>query len=148
MSSLKLTDAEARSLIEMAKRSLIEEFVFPTQGASIEFDVMGDSKKDEFTIKIYRGRIQLRKYDIGARIKKNGILLMELHISPTSIHQNPDGEKIRGSHWHIYTEEFGRRFAFPADDVQSDSFVENTLYFMTKFNVIEKPNVICQIELA
>lgn len=73
---------------------------------------------------------------------------MELHMNPTGVHRNPDGEKIRGSHWHIYTEEFGRSFAFLADDIQSDSFVENTIYFLTKFNVIEKPNVICQLELA
>lgn len=100
-----------------------------------------------FTTRIYRGRINSTKYEIGARIKKDGIMLLELHINPGKVHINPDGEKIIGSHWHIYTEEFGRKQAFPAEDLQSDLFVKNTLLFMEKFNIIEKPTVNFQLEL-
>lgn len=74
-------------------------------------------------------------------------MLLELHINPGKVHINPDGEKIIGSHWHIYTEEFGRKQAFPAEDLQSDLFVKNTLLFMEKFNIIEKPTVNFQLEL-
>ena len=82
MSSNKLTDAEARQLLEMTKKSLVQEINFPTRGNEKEFDVVGDTKKDIFAIKIYRGKIQPFKYNIGARIKKNGTMLLELHISP------------------------------------------------------------------
>ena len=105
MSVSKLTNAEARRLLDMTKRSLIAELNFPTRGDEKEFDVVGDTKKDIFAIKIYRGKIQPFKYNIGARIKKNGTMLLELHINPSNVHRNPDGEKICGSHWHIYTEE-------------------------------------------
>ena len=136
-----MTDAEARQLLEMTKKSLVQEINFPTRGNEKEFDVVGDTKKDIFAIKIYRGKIQPFKYNIGARIKKNGTMLLELHISPSNVHYNPNGEKICGSHWHIYTEEYGRHYAFPAEDVQEDTFVDNTIAFLTKFNVVEQPSM-------
>lgn len=46
MSSNKLTDAEARQLLEMTKKSLVQEINFPTRGNEKEFDVVGDTKKD------------------------------------------------------------------------------------------------------
>lgn len=57
MSVAKLTDAEARRLLEMTKRSLIAEMNFPSRGESKEFDVIGDTNQDIFSIKIYRGKI-------------------------------------------------------------------------------------------
>lgn len=154
MSAEKLTQAEAQQLLDMLKRSLIEEISFPSRGRTEEFDVVGDSKTDIFAINIYRGRIQPFKYNIGARIKKNGIMLLELHINPTNVHQNPvdekiagSGEKVTGSHWHIYTEGYGREFAFPAEDIESDQFVNNTIKFLEKFNVIEQPNILFQLEV-
>mgnify|MGYP003103121986 FL=1 len=145
--SKKLTQEEAERLINMLKNSLVSEIAFPEKGTAIEFDAIGSTKQDHFTTRIYRGRINSTKYEIGARIKKDGIMLLELHINPGKVHINPAGEKIIGSHWHIYTEEFGRKQAFPAEDLQSDLFVKNTLLFMEKFNIIEKPTVNFQLEL-
>lgn len=145
--SEKLTQEEADNLLNMIKNSLADDIIFPEKGHSIEFDAKGTSKKDIFTIRIYRGRINHKKYEIGARIKKNGVLLLELHINPGKPHQNPDGTKLVGSHWHIYTEEYYRSLAFPADDIQSDKFVDNTILFLEKFNVIQKPNIHYQLEL-
>lgn len=146
-SEKKLTQAEADKMLNMLKCSLDKNINFPSKGESIEFDLIGESKKDMFTTKIYRGKINRLKYEIGARIKKDGILLLELHVSPGKVHPNPDGTKITGSHWHIYTEEYGRSFAFPAEDIASDKFVENTISFLEKFNVVEKPAVNFQLEL-
>lgn len=147
MESAKLTDKEARKLLKMLKHSIDEEINFPTRGNTQDFEVVGDNKKDVFSISIYRGKIQPFKYNLGARIKKNGIMLLELHINPTNIHYNPDGEKISGSHWHIYTEDYGRTYAFLADKIKDDEFIDNTIAFLTKFNVVEQPKIICQLEL-
>ncbi len=146
MSGEKLTDAEARRLLEMLKHTLIEEMNFPNRGEKKEFDVVGDTKKDLFTVSIFRGRIQPKKYSIGARIKKNGISLLELHINATNVHFNPDGEKITKDHWHIYTEDYGRKFAIPAEDIYDEDFVENTLIFLRKFHVVEPPKIYYQTE--
>lgn len=147
MNAVKLTQDEAKRLLDMTKRSLIAEMNFPTRGKTKEFDVIGDTKKDVFSINIYRGKINAFKYDMGARIKKNGIMLLQLHINPSNVHINPDGQKITGSHWHIYTEQYGRTFAFPADDINSDEFVDNTISFLNRFNVIEKPEFLFQLEI-
>lgn len=144
----KLTQEEAESLLNMLKKTLIEEISFPSKGQAIEFDVIGESKKDLFATRIYRGSINPNKYEIGARIKKDGIMLLELHINPGKPHLNPDGEKIVGSHWHIYTEKYGRRQAFLAEDIQSEYFIKNTIIFMEKFNIIEKPSINFQLELV
>ena len=73
---------------------------------------------------------------------------MELHINPSRPHRNPDGEILTCSHWHIYSEEYGRRYAFPACNINSEDFIENTLAFLEKFNVVEKPTINMQLELV
>lgn len=144
ISGIKITEEEAKRLIEMAKHSLALKANFPHIGKTEEFSVIGDSKKDVFTINIFRGSINKYKYNMGARIKINGIMLLELHINPSNVHTNPDGEKIIGSHWHIYTEKYGRGFAFPAANIDNKNFVKNTIDFLIRFNVIDKPEVCYQ----
>lgn len=146
MSVSKLTREEAEILINMVKRSLIAEIYFPNLGETKEFNVVGDTKSEVFTIKIFRGKLNLLKYNIGARIKKNGIMLLELHVNLSSVHCNPDGKKIIGSHWHIFTEEYGRAYAFPAENIESDQFEKNTLAFLIRFNVVETPEIHYQNE--
>ena len=143
----KLSQKEAEELLSMLKKSLVSEFSFPSKGSSSEFDVIGIPKREQFAIRIYRGKIDRLKYEIGARIKRDGILLLELHINPSRPHRNPDGEILTCSHWHIYSEEYGRRYAFPACDINSEDFIENTLAFLEKFNVVEKPTINMQLEL-
>lgn len=142
-----LSQEEADRLLNMIKHSLEKQITFPSRGDSIEFDLVGDSDRDLFTARIFHGKINPKKYNLGARIKKDGIVLLELHINPSNKHYNPDGQIITGSHWHIYTEKYGRSYAFPAEDIHSEYFVENTILFLQKFNVIETPEILYQREL-
>lgn len=66
----KLTQAEADRMLNMIKCSLVKNINFPSKGSSLEFDLVGESQKEIFTTKIYRGRINHLKYELGARIKK------------------------------------------------------------------------------
>lgn len=147
MASIKITQEEAEKLLQMLKNTLVDEIQFLSAGKSIEFNVEGETKEDIFVINIFRGKINRLKYNIGARVMKNGIVLLELHINPSNRHPNPDGELITGKHWHIYSEKYGLKWAFPADDINSEDFEKNTISFLIKFNVVEKPNVIYQVEL-
>ena len=145
MAEETLTEREAERLLEMLKTSLVDEIMFPNEGGvSKEFDVIGETKSDIFSIKIFRGKINPFKYNFGARIKKNGIMLLELHVNPSNVHSTPDGSKIVGSHWHRYTEQYGRSFAFPAEDVMSENFIDNTMKFLIKFNVLKTPKIFYQ----
>lgn len=143
----KITQAEADELLKMLKETLTREIAFPEAGQQLEFKVQSKTASNVFAINIYRGKIQKLKYNIGARIEVNGTMLLELHIGATNIHWNPDGTKIIGNHWHIFHGGLERKWAFPAEDIQSDMFVENTLMFLEKFNVVDKPEVVYQQEL-
>lgn len=143
----KIPQAEAERLLKMLKHSLAAAITFPLKGETETFEVIGDNKKDAFVIHIYRGNKNKLKYNFGAQIKNKGILLLELHISPSNVHTNPDGEKIKGNHWHIYSEQYDRRFAYQAEKIESDKFVENTLAFLDRFQVLDKPEIHYQEEL-
>lgn len=75
------------------------------------------------------------------------LIFLEEKLIASNIHTNPDGEKITGSHWHIYSEEYGRLWAFVAEAIESENFVDNTIIFLKKFNVIERPTINFQLEL-
>ena len=128
-----LTDEEATRLLEMIKKSLEKAITFPNKNEKVEFNAQGDSPRDMFSISIFRGKINATKYSYGARISKNGIVLLALDINKTGKHRNPDGTIIEGSHWHIYTSEHGRSFAIPAADIDDANFIENTMLFFRKF---------------
>lgn len=74
-------------------------------------------------------------------------MLLELHINPGNTQINPDGQKLTRAHWHIYSEKYGRAYAYPAENIQSEDFVGNTIAFLEKFNLIEIPPVNLQLEL-
>lgn len=142
-----LSQDEANRLINLLKQSLSDAIAFPKAAQKTSFDVKSRDTKDLFTIEIYRGRIRSDKINFEARVKINGVMLLELHLNPGSIHINPDGTRITGNHWHVYKENYGRKFAYPASDITSDDFVENTITFLERFKVVDKPNVIYQLEL-
>lgn len=144
----KISQKEAERLLNMLKRTLVREVSFPQKRKNEEFRVIGDTKKDEFTVNIFRGSIRRDKYNLNARVTKNGRVLLQLHINPSNVHYNPNGEKITGSHWHIYTEEHELGMAIPAENIESERFIETTMLFLEEFNVVEKPNIIEQIEFV
>ena len=142
----KIKQDEIERLLEALKKTLVDSISFPEKGKSEEFEVKAVSTNEVFTIRIYRGKVNREKYNLGAIIQKHGLPILELHIGPGNRHTNPDGTIIEGSHWHIYSDQYGRTQAFPADDIESDRFVDNTIAFLEKFNVIEKPEVYFQLE--
>ncbi len=143
----KLTAQEAKQLIEMLKRSIEKEVYLPVKGKTIKFDVQGDTKKHMFSISLYRGKINPNKGNYTALIKKSNTVLLSLETSSKARHMNPDGEIIEGPHWHIYTEEHGRSYAYPAAPIADNDFVKNTLLFLDEFHVIEKPAITQQASL-
>ena len=130
----KLTTQEAEQLIKMLKKTIEKEIYLPSKGTNIRFDVQGRSKKDIFSISLYRGKINPNKGNFTALIKRNNTVLLSLDTASAAKHMNPDGQVIKGPHWHIYTEEYGRGY-----------FVKNTLLFLEEFHVIEKPKMTEQI---
>lgn len=140
----KLTTQEAEQLIKMLKKTIEKEIYLPSSGTNIKFDVQGSTKKHIFSISLYRGKINPNKGNYTALIKRNNTVLLSLDTSPAARHMNPDGRVIKGPHWHIYTEEYGRSYAYPALNITDSDFVKNTLLFLEEFHVIEKPTIVEQ----
>ena len=69
---------------------------------------------------------------------------MRLDVNPTTVHSNPDGEKITGTHIHIYTEEHDMGFAMPFD-VENRDLYQLCYSFFEQFNIVEPPRVIQQL---
>ena len=143
-----LTQEDAEILLKALKESLIDFFSLPDNGKSSEFKVKSNSPVEVFAIYLYKGNMG-RKQNIEARISKNNVRLLALHINATNRHYNPPefgGELITGSHWHIYREGFDLKFAYPACDIFNDGFVENTLAFFKEFNIIKPPEISTQLD--
>ncbi len=141
----KYERAEIERLLSILKKTLTDSITLPEKGKRVEFEVEAKTTKEKFRISIYKGSVNRDKYDYNALLIIDSIPLLQLHINPSNRHQNPDGTIILGNHWHIYNEEYGRKIAFEAADVTSDDFVEVTLCFLERFNVIEKPQVFHQV---
>ena len=148
MAQNQLKQEEIEYLLSVLKTTLVDSVKFPTKGKSEQFEVKSTINNELFSIRIYRGNVNRTKYNLGAIIERNSIPLLELHIGSRNRHVNPDGVVIEGSHWHIYSEEHGRTQAFPAENIDSEEFVENTIVFLDKFNVIVKPEITVQLELV
>lgn len=146
MAQNQLKQEEIEQLLNELKNSLVDSINFPEKGKREEFEVKALTSNELFNIRIYRGNVNREKYNIYAVIERNSVPILELHIGPGNRHTNPDGTIVEGNHWHIYSEIYGRTQAFPAEDMGNDKFVENTIAFLEKFNVIEKPNIYFQLE--
>ncbi len=143
-----LTQDEAERLLKMVKKSLVQFIDFPQKGINEEFEVIGDTKHDLFIINIYHARVNIKKYNFNARIKKNGIILLQLHINRFGKHYNsPTEETICGSHWHVYIEGYENTIAYPIE-INEDNFIENTIEFFKKFNIIEPPRISYQDQMG
>ena len=145
--AIKLTQKEADMLIDMLKRTVINEIAFPSSRGRVEFDVVGDRREDIFAINISRKGINAAGASYQGRVRISGIILMRLDVNPTAVHTNPNGERITGNHLHIYTEEYDMSYAISFDINNKDLYILCYSFF-ERFNIVEPPSVRQQIILA
>jgi hypothetical protein len=140
-----LTQKEADMLIDMLKKTVEKTIYFPSGKGRLEFDALGERREDVFAINISRKGINAVGATYQGRIRTgSGVVLIRLDVNPTAVHTNPDGEKISGTHIHIYTEGHGTDIAMPFDVENKDVF-DLCKTFFKRFNIIEPPTVIQQI---
>ena len=133
-----LSQDEAERLIAEVKNSVEKLFVMPAAGErNAEFHVLGDDG-EKFTIAVFKGAINADRHSMSARITRLGVPLLRLCVNG-STHTNPDGERISGTHWHIYKEGEDDWNAQTAD-IESPDFVNDTIRLLDRFNVIHRPD--------
>ncbi len=137
-----LTTKEAENMITMLKHYVDGVALgFPDAGGKLNFSVIGETRSDKFAVSVYRQRLNETGGTFQGRTENSNIVLMRLDVNPTAVHQNPDGEKICGTHLHIYNEEYGDKFAVPFDTKDKDLF-QNCLIFLNKFNIVDSDDII------
>lgn len=108
-----LTQGDANQLIACLKELIGDSnVIFPQPGEYIELDAKSTNDGDIFVIDVNRkGTLKISKCTYQLRYNKSTQLLRIDLDGPT--HTNPDGIEVPCPHIHIYTEQFGLRFAFP-----------------------------------
>lgn len=118
MADINLTQADADALIAMEKLRVDDtRWNYPGLGGAIRIPLASMNKREDFTLDITRGRIDLLKGSYQNR-SREVIILVRLDFGG-SPHRNPDDEEIPCPHLHVYKEGYADKWAVP---VPSDKF--------------------------
>ena len=143
MADLNLTQAEADALIAMEKHRVNENHHnFPMAGDSLMLSLQSSDKREQFSLDISRGQIDLvrGKYQNRAR---QVVVLVRLDFGGRP-HRNPDDQEVPCPHLHVYREGFGDKWATPApvDWFSRISDLHGTLEdFMRFCNITLPPHI-------
>jgi hypothetical protein len=119
-----LTQNEADQFMQMVKH-----FVRPPAtitippGVDDTYELAGPNNRETFLLDVWRGTLRLSKLKYQNRVQ-TAVILVRLDVDGAP-HTNPDGEKLLGTHMHLFKEGFDDRWAYPVD--------------FTKFTVLSDP---------
>ena len=108
-----LTQAEADALIAMVKTFVNPGGISLPPGADQTHDLVGEDAREMFLLDLWRGTIRLSKLKFQTRAQKI-LVLVRLDIDGAP-HTNPDGERLGGTHLHLYGEGYEDKWAFGLD---------------------------------
>ncbi len=141
--SLLLTQQEADTLLILEKHYKgNKSFRFPSTGGNLRIPLFSADDREEFSLDVTRGYIEIRKNTFQARARK-AIILVRIDIAGPP-HRNPDGEEIACPHMHIYREGYGDKWAVSLPDNFSNhnNALLTLLEFMNFCKVVTKPNIL------
>lgn len=140
--SFVLTQQEADALLALAKHYVgSESFTFPGLGGALRIPLHSEDNREEFSLDVTRGRIELRKNSFQARARK-AVVLARLDIGGAP-HRNPDNEELACPHLHLYREGWGDKWAIPLPDTFNGRLDAWDMLdkFMDYCNVVTKPSI-------
>ena len=109
-----LTQAEAD-----AYRAMVKHFLRPPAtitippGVDDSYELAGPNDRERFGLDIWRGTLRLSKLKFQNRVQIV-IVLVRLDVDGAP-HTNPDGQRIGGTHLHLFREGYDDRWAYPVD---------------------------------
>lgn len=123
-----LTQAEADALVKMKKVFAVPETLTFPVGLDKSYDLVSEDRKEQFVLDVWRGTVKISKLKYQNRARKT-IVLVRVDIDGAP-HTNPDGQRIGGTHIHLYREGFESRWAYAIDATQfSDVSDPQQVYF-------------------
>lgn len=103
-----LTQAEADRFVSMAKH-----FVRPPEsitilpGADDSYEVAALDDRERFLLDVWRGTLRLTKVSFQNRVR-TVVVLVRLDVDGAP-HTNPDGQRLAGTHLHLFREGYEDR---------------------------------------
>ena len=105
-----LTQTEGDALIAMRKTFVQPLTISMPPGADQTHELIGDDKREQFLLDLWRGMLRLSKRKYQTRGRKV-VVLVRLDIDGAP-HTNPDGTKLGGAHIHLYREGYEDKWAY------------------------------------
>lgn len=128
-------------LLKLPKHYIGEVAInFPSVGGRIEYDLFSKDKRERFIMMVNQKKVVLY-YTFQARARNCYVLARLDYGAP---HLNPDGKRIGAPHLHLYTEEYGDRYAveLPKEDFSNIGNPIQTYEDFLKFcNVVVPPPI-------
>ena len=113
----RLTQAEADQLIQMQKRFVQSPAsISIPPGTDDTYELAGPGDRERFQLDIWRGTLRLSKLKFQNRVR-TAVVLVRLCVDGAP-HTDPDGQRLSGTHLHLYKEGCDDRWARPVDPVK------------------------------
>src|SRR5579885_152718 len=107
-----LTQAEADQLMKLAKHFVRgPATVTIPPGADDTF--AGPGERETFFLDVWRGTLRLTKLKFQNRVR-TVVVLVRLDVDGAP-HTNPDGQRLAGTHLHLFKEGYDDRWAYPVN---------------------------------
>ena len=109
-----LTQTEADQFMLMVKH-----FVRPPASISIPpggdetYELSSLNDRENFFLDVWRGTLRLTKLKFQNRVR-TVVVLVRLDVDGAP-HTNPDGQRLSGTHLHLFREGYDDRWAHPVD---------------------------------
>src|SRR5260370_38109312 len=108
-----LTQGEADKLIAIRKLWVSPETISLPPGSDLTYELVSDDKQEQFLLDLWRGTLRLSKLKFQNRARQV-VILVRLDVDGAP-HTNPDGQRLGGTHIHIYREGYDDRWAYTLD---------------------------------
>lgn len=120
---MHLTTNEINEFLEEPKEFLDERIVIPSNNDFASYRGRGLNTNSDYLVDINRKQCVITRITFQNRVEVATILL-RLDIG-TKPHRNPDGQRIGGTHLHIYREIYGTSWAYELNDPRIVDFLPN-----------------------
>lgn len=113
-------EAEALLMMEKVVDGPRRSFQAPTRGKKLEVGLTSVDGQARFVFSLFEGKRSSsvivsasmdRKTSMHTR--KGSMTLARIDLDEHAVHTNPDGEIVSGNHVHVWTSEYGDKYAIP-----------------------------------
>jgi hypothetical protein len=112
-----LTQAEADQFMQMVKHFLRPQATISIPpGTDDSYELAGPNDRERFLLDVWRGTLRLSKLRFQNRVQ-TVVVLVRLDVDGAP-HTNPDGQRLSGTHLHIFKEGSDDKWAYPIDPSQ------------------------------